>query len=55
MIEDYMYDCIVDYLVFLAWWRIKELNFVFAEQTFIVLDKQLIVGEFKHGEAHEEG
>lgn len=27
----------------------------FAEQTFIVLDKQLVVGEFKHGEAHEEG
>lgn len=27
----------------------------FAEQTFIVLDKQLVVGEFKHEEAHEEG
>lgn len=27
----------------------------FAEQTFIVLDKQLVVGEFRHGEAHEEG
>ena len=26
-----------------------------AEQTFIVLDKDLVVGEFKHGEAHVEG
>lgn len=28
---------------------------LFAERTFIVLDKDLVVGDFVHGEAHVEG
>lgn len=28
---------------------------VFAEQTFIVLDKDLVMGEFVHGDPHVEG
>lgn len=27
----------------------------FAERTFIVLDKHLVVGEFSHGDPHVEG
>lgn len=29
--------------------------FLMAEQTFIVLDRELIVGNFIHGETHVEG
>lgn len=28
---------------------------IFAEETFIVLDKDLVVGNFSHGEPHVEG
>ncbi len=34
---------------------IKELEVGFAEQTFIVLDKEMVVGEFIHGDPHVEG
>ena len=34
---------------------IEDLKMIFAEQTFIVLDKQLVVGEFSHEEPHVEG
>lgn len=28
---------------------------IFAEETFIVLDKDLVVGNFSHGQPHVEG
>jgi hypothetical protein len=34
---------------------IKDLGVGFAEQTFIVLDKEMLVGEFTHGDPHVEG
>jgi len=34
---------------------IKDLGVGFAEQTFIVLDKEMVVGEFIHGDPHVEG
>lgn len=33
----------------------KELEVGFAEQTFIILDKEMVFGKFIHGDPHVEG
>ena len=44
----YMHVCI-------CLWHQLKLEVGFAEQTFIVLDREMVVGEFIHGDPHVEG
>lgn len=58
----FLIDFLLDLIAYVYWiglFQLLSTVFYFcygpSEQTFIVLDKRLVVGEFVHGDPHDEG